>query len=497
MHLSAYRGGLPFGPASMPTNGPLGYALGQSDAGRNLQNALNVLASIVNDPQMVVKVDGVIGKNTAAAYNRAAKRYLSMPPPKGRTGKLSLAIVKKYAPRFTGFIRGEIELRQKQGGPQATAPAPTPDAPKGKKAPPAKTAAATTLQAAIRSLGKRTNDSTLLIKVDGLVGPKTRAATNRALTRYATEAPADLRTGKLTADQIRQKAAQIAVAIEQAARDAKPTPQAAPEAQKPVVSKADVRRLQTNLRKLGELTNDAVLKIAVDGIVGPRTTAAASKAVGRKLTSSSVRLNAATLANDVEQVIVQKQSAPGPKPSAAPAPVPTTTPRIAVARLQRALADLGTLLGDPVLKIRSDGIAGPKTAAALNRAMQVYVKEKPASMSQTLAPAQIAVMAEALATQLESELAQRRADLIKKTPEATTKPEARAEREAPMPQPQPQPTPRTTPSAAYEDQAPTPAPDEKATPWGWIIGGGVALLVVGGLTVAAFSKRSRRALAPA
>ena len=58
---------------------------------------------------------------------------------------------------------------------------------------------ASQLQADLVTLGKIVKDSTLeAVKVDGLPGPKTATAVNRALSKYATSAPATYRTGKLT-----------------------------------------------------------------------------------------------------------------------------------------------------------------------------------------------------------------------------------------------------------------------------------------------------------
>ncbi len=60
------------GYGSRPVGG-FGYVLGKTQIEAALQNALNVLATVVNDPAIGVTVDGNIGPGTAKAYNRAAK----------------------------------------------------------------------------------------------------------------------------------------------------------------------------------------------------------------------------------------------------------------------------------------------------------------------------------------------------------------------------------------------------------------------------------------
>lgn len=72
------------------------------------------------------------------------------------------------------------------------------------------------LQTALVSLGKGIGDNTLSkIVVDGVIGPKTVAATNRALTVHlgAGQAPANLRTGSLSQAVIVSQADAIATLI--------------------------------------------------------------------------------------------------------------------------------------------------------------------------------------------------------------------------------------------------------------------------------------------
>lgn len=73
------------------------------------------------------------------------------------------------------------------------------------------------LQSALVALGKGIGDPTLMkIAVDGAMGPKTAAATNRALTVHlgSGQAPANLRTGTLSQAVITSQVAQITQLIE-------------------------------------------------------------------------------------------------------------------------------------------------------------------------------------------------------------------------------------------------------------------------------------------
>jgi len=73
------------------------------------------------------------------------------------------------------------------------------------------------LQTALVGLGKGIGDNTLSkIAIDGVIGPKTAAATNRALTVHlgAGQAPANLRTGALSQSVIVSQAAAITSLIE-------------------------------------------------------------------------------------------------------------------------------------------------------------------------------------------------------------------------------------------------------------------------------------------
>jgi hypothetical protein len=78
-------------------------------------------------------------------------------------------------------------------------------------------AVAKRLQAALATLGRVAKSASLkAVKVDGALGAKTAAAVNLTFTKHIGpgQAPAQLRTGKLTLDQIKFSAAGIATLIE-------------------------------------------------------------------------------------------------------------------------------------------------------------------------------------------------------------------------------------------------------------------------------------------
>jgi hypothetical protein len=67
------------------------------------------------------------------------------------------------------------------------------------------------LQTALIALGQKVGDATLMALVlDGLIGPKTTAAANRAFAIYVTGAPANFATGTLTQSQVSTNASSLA-----------------------------------------------------------------------------------------------------------------------------------------------------------------------------------------------------------------------------------------------------------------------------------------------
>jgi hypothetical protein len=81
----------------------------------------------------------------------------------------------------------------------------------------ATSSAVAALQTALVALGQSTNDATLkAIVIDGLIGPKTTAATNRAFTMHigAGQAPAQYRTGTLSQTLVAANAAALAPLVQ-------------------------------------------------------------------------------------------------------------------------------------------------------------------------------------------------------------------------------------------------------------------------------------------
>lgn len=166
-----------------------------------------------------ISVDGVTGPITAAGVNRALTNYISAgnSPPELRTGRLTPLGVQGQAAKLADIIEKEVARR---GGivPRATAPtvpvrvpgarAPAPRAPA-----PTKSASVGTLQGRLRQLGTVARDSALIVVADGVVGPKTTLATNRAFQRHVVGAPPSYRTGRLTANEIRAAAPTLAVLL--------------------------------------------------------------------------------------------------------------------------------------------------------------------------------------------------------------------------------------------------------------------------------------------
>ena len=75
--------------------------------------------------------------------------------------------------------------------------------------------AARALQTALKMLAKVTGDKSLVVREDGIIGPFTTAAVNKAMTAHIGpgQAPAPLRTGILDIGAVAQNAATLAQAI--------------------------------------------------------------------------------------------------------------------------------------------------------------------------------------------------------------------------------------------------------------------------------------------
>jgi lysozyme family protein len=264
------------------------------------------------------------------------------------------------------------------------------------------------LQNALNALAQATGDHGLAVKADGLAGPGTASATNRAMVSYVTNGPSTLRTGRLTAKQLPALAAALASNIEnEAARRrgkgaAVPGAKAATRAPAKVVvatappTKVDVRRLQVALAALGARVGDRTLAaVKADGIMGPRTAAAANLALSKftpnaaaglrtgKLSTGQITSQAGAIAMMIE-ASTKTGAAVGPT-AASPAASAND-----LRDLQQALIALGARFRDKILAVKADGKMGPKTAAAVNRALVQYVPTAPLELrSGRLTPAQI------------------------------------------------------------------------------------------------------------
>lgn len=332
----------------------MGFAFGRSAVEQALQTALGALAAVVGDSSIAVTADGIVGPATARAANRALSQYVKSAPAALRTGALSVAAVKQNANKIAQLVQAEAVKRR---GSKRTAPAPRqpiaamPRKVVGPIAAPVTKALALALQNSVRQLGAAVNDKALAIKADGIIGPGTVAAVNRALTRHVATAPANMRTGALNLDTVkaaaqtittlllgeiaRRKAAAAKAPKSQA--KAKPTP---PKTSRP--SKAAVQRLQAALRALGQAVRDKALSaVKVDGIVGPATVNATNLAFAKYATEapSQLRTGRLTLATvvaaldeitgEIEAETARVQEAQDDSRSAAQAtrPVPPPPPR--------------------------------------------------------------------------------------------------------------------------------------------------------------------------
>ncbi len=302
-----------------------------------------------------------------------------------------------------------------------------------------KSPAVSALQVALVNLGKAVQDNSLAkIKVEGQLGPLTVAAVNRALTVHlgAGQAPSNLRTGKLSAATIFASAIPIATLLNVetarrravAARSTAPGVQTTQQAQTvpagpcppgwgakgsscglaPKGTRAPAAAaLQDALRALGNAVRDgALMKIKSDGLIGPGTTAAVNHAFTTHigpgqaapgfrtgaLTTYQVAQNAIALAQIANAEAKRRLGLPGtakpgtPNAQTAPCPpgwgakgsscglAPKGTRAPAAAALQDALRALGNAVRDGALmKIKSDGLIGTGTTAAVNRAFTTHI----------------------------------------------------------------------------------------------------------------------------
>jgi lysozyme family protein len=266
-----------------------------------------------------------------------------------------------------------------------------------------KSAAVKALQGAIHALGQAVGDKSLAITADGIIGPKTVAAVNRAFKTHLNAIVYNVVSGAagMTSTQVASHASELTAAITDFLRSkgiktaaasmkttsaaSKATTAKAPTKTAPTrVSKSvSVQRLQQAVRILGQQKGDKSLLIATDGLIGPKTVAAANRALQKyaseappeyrtgALTASQI----STMADNLVPYLHQTADV-AHAPSTSSARVPATAPKgkAAVAALQQALQSLGQNAGDSTLMaIAADGLVGPKTTSAVNRAFTQYI----------------------------------------------------------------------------------------------------------------------------
>jgi lysozyme family protein len=306
-----------------------------------------------------------------------------------------------------------------------------------------RTAAEESLQRALNVLADNEKDESIRVGVDGKVGPLTTAAVNRALVKYADSAYAWLKTGKLTVADVKNKLAPITQAITGAAAGAAPAA-APPPSTVAVASGTDAKEAA---KKLQRALNTKGFKLTVDGVVGPQTTAAVNGLLGIKLTAAQIREQAATLTARVEST-----AAAGNKET--------------VKQMQRALSLLGFETGDQSLVVKDDGVVGPLTTAAVNRAMS-QVAEAPSNLrTGKLTAAQVMGNLASITIVLQNEIEARRVATAKEEAEVVAQ-EVPPRDEAPPPAEMP---PDTAPPGeegdvpSYEERGPPQATPPTVTP---------------------------------
>jgi len=128
------------------------------------------------------------------------------------------------------------------------------------------------LQTALISLGRRVGDSSLTALVlDGLIGPKTTTATNRAFAMYISGAPANFATGTLSQSQVSTNASSLAsyvnAEVQKRGGAAKPTAlvpaAAAPDAVVPRTVTVPVSDTSTQIVKYAALGLGGVVVASV------------------------------------------------------------------------------------------------------------------------------------------------------------------------------------------------------------------------------------------
>lgn len=465
-----------------------------------VQRALSLLALAKGDASLGVKVDGATGPQTAAAVNKALTKYAPNAPnaPAAlRTGKLTPAQVKQNAAVIATEIERAAQKLKKQPDPSGrlmpTSVVPAKAVSKSfftnvaakaagfKPAPPPKARASRAqlqkLQLAVRALGAKTGDKSLAIGADGIVGPQTLIAVNKAVKSHGVfsrqVSGADLADPSIVSTITMNLLAKASAV-------SKPVP-AAPAKQTPSPT---VRRLQQAIAAYGKIPVPGYpvrLQIKADGRTGPETRTALYRVLNEiyggivggtpiktQYTDVEIVQNAESLAKAVEQEIARRGAAPPARPKSAPPPGMKRSS--AITQIQQSLGQLGKLANDVGLVVVVDGITGPKTAAAVNRAMLKYVRSGPASIrTGKLSVAQVSANAAAIINALGVEITRRGQpqEAAPPTPQPSPEPENTAPPEQETPAEAEASVPEQMPPEPSLPEAPTaaqPAPSQSFAP---------------------------------
>lgn len=237
------------------------------------------------------------------------------------------------------------------------------------------------------------------LATDGLIGPATTAAVNKALAGYVTSAPATLRTGNLTSAQIVSNASAIALYLERTiAAHGVPSAASLPAAAAasaavPATSSipanpAQIKTLQAAIASLGAIIGDTSIKLTADGVIGPATTAAVNRALtvhigsGQApaqfrtghLTASDISYNIAALTTLVQREAARRQGvATGQTVTAAATGLYQNLTSPQVATLQNAVNQLAATVGDTSIKVPVNSMVGPELVNAVNRIFTVHI----------------------------------------------------------------------------------------------------------------------------
>lgn len=154
------------------------------------------------------------------------------------------------------------------------------------------------------------------------------------------------------------------------------------------VASAPVAAMQRAIRDFGSVIRDpALIKLAVDGLIGPKTAAAANRMLRQHIGAGQAPENlrtgvltpaqVAASAAQITQLVTAEAHRRGfdtfVGPKALP-PEPPAAKQARVATLQRTLKSFGKSVGDSVLAaIVADGKIGPKTTAAANRMLTKHL----------------------------------------------------------------------------------------------------------------------------